>query len=314
MEGRDIEVKSNLEVLNTLSPYVRRAWDGNMPPKWHMEERVIFGYELIYIMEGKGQLVIEGSKYEALPGDLFFLPPKVHHSMSSSAECGVRQPHIHFDMVYDELSESIRVNFTPLHRIKSKEHKLFRNDADILDSLQFPYRARLKDRYTIEKIIFSIIKVQDKNELTCFLKSKGLMIQLISQIYEDIHEMEYDNIEETHVLFETVSKIKEYILYNYRTDITLDKLASMANVSKNHLIRSFKEVFNITPMQYLFSVRLEIAKQLIENSNNTISEICEYLGFSSIQYFSRMFKKRTQLSPTEYKKLYSKKKYFIETL
>ena len=307
-------MKSNLEILNTLSPYVRRAWDGNMPPNWHMEERVIFGYELIYIMEGRGKLVIEDRQYEALPGDLFFLIPKVPHSMSSSGECGVRQPHIHFDMVYDDLSESIHVNFTPLQSIKSEEYKLFRDNKEILSALQFPYRVRLKDRYTIEKIIFNIIKVQKKNEQTCFLKSKGLMIQLLSQIYEDIHEMEHDNIEETHVLFETVSNVREYILYNYRSEITLQGLALMANVSKNHLIRSFKEVFNITPMQYLFSVRLEIAKQLIENSNNTISEICEYLGFSSIQYFSRMFKKRTQLSPTEYKKLYSKKNHFIETM
>ena len=68
-----------------------------------------------------------------------------------------------------------------------------------------------------------------------------------------------------------------------------------------HLNKIFKEAFNISPMQYTNNFRLEKAKELMMYSDFNISQISELVGFSSIHYFSRYFKKRENISPSEYR-------------
>ena len=73
-------------------------------------------------------------------------------------------------------------------------------------------------------------------------------------------------------------------------------------MSVNWFIHSFKEVMKVPPMQYIVSLRIAAAKGYLENSNKNVNEISTIVGYDNSLYFSRLFKKYTRLSPSEYKK------------
>lgn len=74
-----------IKFLSNISPYVRRAWDGNMLSGWQLKERVIFDYEFVYIMEGEAEIAIEDRVYKAIPGELYIIRPFIRHSISMTS-------------------------------------------------------------------------------------------------------------------------------------------------------------------------------------------------------------------------------------
>jgi len=71
-------------------------------------------------------------------------------------------------------------------------------------------------------------------------------------------------------------------------------------MSVDWFIHSFKSVMKVPPMQYITSLRIAAAKGDLENSNKSIAEIAA-VGYDKALYFSRIFKKRTGMTPSEYK-------------
>ena len=98
-----------------------------------------------------------------------------------------------------------------------------------------------------------------------------------------------------------VREIQEYILYNFRSNITIDELASKVDISSNYVTVLFKEVIGVTPIQYLHQTRINIALDLLTNTEMTVGEISEYLGYSDQSYFNRMFKKWMGIAPSRVK-------------
>lgn len=104
--------------------------------------------------------------------------------------------------------------------------------------------------------------------------------------------------------------ITQYIHQNYASPVSLEDLAKVAIVSKSTLIHAFKLAFDTTPIKYINRIRLEKAKALLLNTDSSISEISEMVGFQSLHYFSRYFKSHENISPVEYRQRYSKNIYF----
>ncbi len=107
-----------------------------------------------------------------------------------------------------------------------------------------------------------------------------------------------------------MEKVTQYIQQNYASPISLEELAKVAIVSKSTLIQAFKLAFDTTPIKYINRIRLEKAKALLLNTDSSISEISEMVGFQSLHYFSRYFKSNEELSPVEYRQRYSRNYYF----
>ncbi len=96
--------------------------------------------------------------------------------------------------------------------------------------------------------------------------------------------------------------VKRYIDNNYQENITLDSLAEMTHISKYHLVHSFHRENGISPITYLIKRRIYESKHLLQNTDYTLSEIAQMLGFSSQSYFSQSFKRQEMMSPKEYRK------------
>ena len=84
--------------------------------------------------------------------------------------------------------------------------------------------------------------------------------------------------------------------------ITIEEICHKFFMSRSSLQALFKMYLHSSPKSYLLNIKLQKSKELIRENQYTISEIADMLGFSSIHYFSRLFKKYYDVSPSEYAK------------
>lgn len=101
---------------------------------------------------------------------------------------------------------------------------------------------------------------------------------------------------------ERVKKIILFIEKNYSSEITLERIADFAAVSKSVVLRDFKSVLKISPLQYVKKIRIEKSCQMLSSSDEKISSIASECGFNDMSYFSKSFKEQTGKTPEEYRK------------
>ena len=100
-------------------------------------------------------------------------------------------------------------------------------------------------------------------------------------------------------LYKRVVQAKLYIENHYAEPIDIQNIADNAYFSKFHFIRLFKSIYQKTPHQYLISVRIDKARQLLTQGKK-VSESCFAVGFDSPATFSILFKKHTGLAPKKF--------------
>lgn len=100
-------------------------------------------------------------------------------------------------------------------------------------------------------------------------------------------------------LYKRIVHAKLFIDANYSENIDLNNIADEAYFSKFHFIRLFTKIYGKTPHQYLISVRIENAMQLLQ-SGMPVSYVCYAVGFESVSSFSTLFKKLAGVAPSAY--------------
>jgi len=103
------------------------------------------------------------------------------------------------------------------------------------------------------------------------------------------------------VQIDIVVNTKRYIDTNLDKEINLDLLAQIHFTSKYHLIRVFKKYYGTTPRQYLINKRIQKAKMFL-TSGKPVSDTCYTIGFKSINSFSNLFKAKTGMPPSIYRR------------
>lgn len=108
-----------------------------------------------------------------------------------------------------------------------------------------------------------------------------------------------------------VQRVKDYIDQNYRDEIRLQELADLANMTPTAFSRFFKLRTNRNISDYIIDVRLGHAARLLADSTMSVVEICYHCGFNNISYFNRVFRKRKDCTPTEFRANYHKRKVIV---
>lgn len=106
---------------------------------------------------------------------------------------------------------------------------------------------------------------------------------------------------------ERVEAVREHIDRNCGGELSVRALAEMAGMSEVHLRKLFHSVFGTAPLAYITSARLERAKQLMQYPFLTLEECATQSGFSSLAYFSRVFRESVGMTPTAYRRTVPKK-------
>jgi AraC-like DNA-binding protein len=132
--------------------------------------------------------------------------------------------------------------------------------------------------------------------------------------YHLIHSLLSNTLDLLNVDIKTSSKttslfeaIRQYIDTHFREDVTRDFLADMFYISPNYLSHLFQREGKIGLNEYLNQIRLEYAKSLLKDYDLNIKEIAQASGFKDSNYFCRIFKKKTDRTPTEYRRQYHSK-------
>lgn len=97
-----------------------------------------------------------------------------------------------------------------------------------------------------------------------------------------------------------LEEIFTYINNNYRERITLDDLCFLFGTNKTTICKSFKNTYGETVINYINKLRIENAKKALREGNTSLTQLSANLGFSSIHYFSKLFKSYENKSPSEY--------------
>jgi AraC-like DNA-binding protein len=121
------------------------------------------------------------------------------------------------------------------------------------------------------------------------------LIRLISHIlFENAIDIDYG---------EFINRATEYIDENLQGSLTINDLCRELFVSKNMLYESFESYFCKTPNEYITDKRIEAAKALLKSKGVSVTGAAESVGIYNYTYFSKLFKKKTGMTPREYKKL-----------
>lgn len=97
-------------------------------------------------------------------------------------------------------------------------------------------------------------------------------------------------------------RAKRYINSNYNEDLTVENIAVYCNVSASYLHKIYSAAYGIGPAEALLNRRIYKARHLLINSNLPLSEIADLCGFNSQSYFSDCFKRKTGITPTDFRR------------
>ena len=212
----------------------------------------------------------EDGEATVIPGEIIVLPPKKPYCIDCFADDNVYFLCVHFTGAKaDSILEQFGIRLFPEVNKPSFTNKI---------------QSRFKS-------IFDVLSSEEhfKEE-----ESSNLLERLLIEIGRSIKNKESEK--------NTLSKSVRYINENYTTEIKITDLAKMENMCMTAYNISFKKSFGISPIKYIINLRIQLAKELLETSNISIKEISLMSGYGNFNYFSRIFKEYTSMTPLEYRK------------
>lgn len=148
---------------------------------------------------------------------------------------------------------------------------------------------------------------KEKIEVDCYFAYQDA--KNFQQIFKNIFlKLEKSMIAEQKIIKEKMVKpIEEAVRFmrkNYTNLISLEDVAEVSNVSASYLSRLFKEEMEIGYNEYLTQIRMEEAKKMLSDTNMSVKDIAAQVGYPNEKYYSKLFKKLTGITPTDYRRLY----------
>lgn len=245
--------------------------------------------ELLYVHSGRHTLKVDGVKHTMEPGQLIFYAPHAFHEgdEASSAKLGI----ISFEAELPELFPFYNRVITPtaqqrelLGRILSQGLQAFR-DAPKEWGLhgQIP-RADIPD-YTLQQL---------KNQLELFL------IELYKA--EETRKPDAVGINRENFRTQQWETVEHYLKAHLAENLTLAQIAGGCALSVPALKRLCSRQKGCGPIACFIGFKIQAAKDMIRSSSMSFTQISQQLGFQSVHYFSKLFKEKTGMTPSEYAK------------
>lgn len=260
-------------------------------------------YEVYYLMEGSRKYFIDDSIYLVNAGSLVLIDADSVHKTASMGDIPHSRIVVNFRLDFlEDFSDQVKaLNLTSIFKTKFTVLPLsFKYKLTIENIL-----SRLMDLQDYEKHQDANLTTDENGISSQAVLSKLLLSELLIHIKEYINVLEQKEYESHQIVNNKVDKIIKYICKHYTEDLTLTSIAEQFYISPFYLSKIFKRSTNLSIVEYINSLRIKQAKELLETSSTKIAEIAEIVGFSSSSHFSRTFKLVTGLSPQQYKKFYS---------
>lgn len=158
------------------------------------------------------------------------------------------------------------------------------------------------------KLLLTQIKYGILNDLQYTMYYEEIFMNILKKIFDDqslikksIDQLACKKTTTKKEIFKRLRKSKDHIDSHLKEDLTIKDLSQIATMSPFHYVRSFKNIYKLTPHQYLTKQRLDKAKFLLRDTNDTIGDICQQVGLANSSSFTRLFKREERLTPQDYR-------------
>lgn len=262
----------------TLTTGFHKAEPGMVSPRYDSE---IADFDIWYVAAGSGEVLADGRWTPFVAGDLVTMAPG---SLFQRERTGTRDP--------------FQIYFT---------HVLpFGRDDGGLNAVLarvWPRRISLLHRPELPAIFDRLFEAYATRTDDSSLAVRGLALQLLHVIFQELREAPSATPPRACL---GLLRAKGLIEKEYARDLSLDEIAAHGGISASHLSALFARHFGHPPIEYLVRVRLREAKLLLARGT-LVKEAAHAVGFHSQHYFSRAFRQRTGMSPTEFAEQHARK-------
>jgi AraC-like DNA-binding protein len=250
--------------------------------KLHQHEEI----QLTLIKEGKGTLIVGDSINYYDKGDIIVIGSNIPHVFKSDT---VENSNSFMQSLFFS-KDSFGTNFFELEELKELKpfFKRSRHGFKIISSKK------------IISNLFSKLNVSSKFQLfTTLLELLKIASRAnFKSLSSFIYEKKYTDVEG-----KRMRDVFEYTMTHFKSDISLETIASIATMTKNAFCKYFKKRTNKTYFQFLNELRIEHAcKLLVEEKDFSIADIAYNSGYKNISNFNRQFKTIKKINPSDFKK------------
>jgi AraC-like DNA-binding protein len=254
--------------------YPPRKNEHPVPFRTVAEGRILKEFQILYITEGRGNFTSRGVVKRVAPGSIFLILPGIEHKYKPEFSTGWHEYWIGFSGDYfDKL-------------VKEK----FLTAEDVF--LEIGLRGGII-------AVFNNILAEAAAQRPFFqFKSCSLLLSLLAEIICRVRRNEQPDYHE-----KIVEKAKYLMRSNIYSAINIAAISGQIGISAPRLNEIFKTYTSMTPYQYYIHIKINRAKSILEEKDASVKEAAFKMGFDDRYYFSRLFKKKTGLSPLEWKKL-----------
>ena len=239
---------------------------------WEIKPRIIPNYELVWIVKGRGQIVIQERTTTVAAGDLICFRPGVLHSLAALDE-----PYMEF----------YGVHFTP---------------PPETDDLPIPNVMHLEAPYRIEALFRELYEAHSQKTYFYQWRQNVVLEQILCELMETAEQ------KKAPAEAMRIRRVLAYIHEEPCRAFSLEELLRQAGVQKTVFLQSFRRVTGMTPKRYVLALRMAYARELLLETDLSVAAIAEKCGFDDAFYFSRCFRQHFAASPRQYKKEYEEKR------
>jgi AraC-like DNA-binding protein len=233
--------------------------------------------EILLITQGNGVHMIDGATYYTAKGDLLIYNSGSLHEERADAEVGMNVFYCAVTgLAVEGLTDNCLVpqGFRPVVPCGDAY-----GEMESLFSLMFDHAG----------------KAEERNTEFMSLLMKALLVKAYGMILNQ-------PIEEGNKDWELGDAIKKYIDIHYLENMTLQSMAEDMNINQYYLAHVFKSTTGYSPIQYVIRRRLGEAQSYLMNTDMSLSEIAEAVGYNNINHFHNSFTKYVGISPGKYRK------------
>ena len=254
------------------------------PMHWHDE------MELVYVEKGEYDVFIDLEGYHVKKGDIVIVNPYLLHSFRqyNDERTVFRTIIFNINMLTGNNTDACAIKYlTPYLEGFYINPIVISPDSSHYDELK--------------ECVLKLIAEFDNKEKFYEIKIKAELFNMFHILFNhffmpDVHEPSIkDNTTRN------IKTILDYIEANYMKTITIDELAESVNLSKHYFMRFFKKYMGMTCIEYINDYRLNVATNLLLTTGMQITEVAAQIGITNLSYFNRIFKKKYNMTPKEYR-------------
>jgi len=275
-----------------MRPFVRYAKILRFSADYDAKYMRAYDNRLLYFFDGKAQLQIDEQTYDAEKGSLFIWSPDHTYSLKAQGQ-GFSALVINFDYTMEAKDISLAI---PMIEAKKFDEQTRTERIEFTNTPEFNSVIYSDNMRSIEMDFIAIDNEFVNPQHNYVMMLSAMMTSLLVKIYRKLAQQRSSI--STSML---VCGVIEYIQKNYAKDISNTSIGAEFNYHPNYINRSMLNSTGQSLHQYVISVRVLHALELIQTTDMSITEIAKAVGFKSIKHFSQSFKKIYGFSPTHFK-------------